>query len=177
MNKNETIYMDQKGYDEHLRKIEVLKKEIQENNMRRKDAFDAGAGDGWDSPEFEEIERMNMRLTGELRNMYETLSRIVIIEKHNVQAVVDIGDIILADMISSSSESNEITFKLVGAMGRFDSEIKEISINSPLGNAVYKKKIGDTCSYSVNNKIFSVLLKQKLDLVKENGAQVKKLKK
>ena len=38
-------------------------------------------------------------------------------------------------------------------------------------------KFRDTCSYSVNNRNFSVLLKQKMDLTKENGAPVKKLKK
>ena len=80
--------------------------------MGRKEAFDAGAGDGWDSPEFEEIERTNMRLNGELRNMYESLKRIVIIEKHNDQEIVDIGDVIVADMIFSPDDMEEMTFKL-----------------------------------------------------------------
>ena len=177
MENMEPIYLDQDGYNEYLKKIEELKKAIQANNMERKEAFDAGAGDGWDSPEFEEIERTNMRLSGELRNMYESLNRIVIIEKHNDQEIVDIGDVIVADMIFSPDDMEEMTFKLVGASGDFNAEIQEISINSPLGNAVYKKKIGDTCSYSVNNRNFSVLLKQKMDLTKENGAPVKKLKK
>lgn len=177
MKNMEPIYLDQDGYNEYLKKIEELKQAIQANNIGRKEAFDAGAGDGWDSPEFEEIERTNMRLNGELRNMYESLNRIVIIEKHNNQEIVDIGDVIVADMIFSPNDMEEMTFKLVGASGDFDAEIQEISINSPLGNAVYKKKIGDTCSYSVNNRNFSVLLKQKMDLTKENEAPVKKLKK
>ena len=173
MKKMEPIYLDQNGYNELLKKIEKLKEAIQVNNMGRKNAFDASAGDGWDSPEFEEIERTNMRLNGELRNMYESLNMVVIIEKHNNQEIVDIGDIILADMIFSPDDMEEMTFKLVGASGNFDSEIQEISINSPLGSAVYKKKIGDTCSYSVNDRNFSILLKQKLNLTKENDAPVK----
>ena len=84
---------------------------------------------------------------------------------------------IVADMIFSPDDMEEMTFKLVGASGDFNAEIQEISINSPLGSAVYKKKIGDTCSYSVNNRNFSVLLKHKMNLTKENGAPVKKLKK
>ena len=145
--------------EDNLIKIEQIKTAIQENNMGRKEAFEAGAGDGWDSPEFEEIERINMMLVGELRRMYEILNRIVIIEKHNDQEIVDIGDVIVADMILSPDDMEEMTFKLVGASGDFNAEIQEISINSPLGNAVYKKKIGDTCSYSVNNRNFLVLLK------------------
>lgn len=173
----EPIYLDQNCYNEYLKKIEELKKAIQANNMGRKEAFDAGNGDGWDSPEFEEIERTNMRLCGELRNMYESLNRIVIIEKHNDPETVDIGDVIVVDMIFSSNDMKEVTFKLVGASRDFNAKIQEISINSPLGKAIYKKKIGDTCSYSVNNSNFSVLLKQKLDLTKKNDAPVKKLKK
>lgn len=137
MENMEPIYLDQDGYNEYLKNIEKLKKAIQENNMGRKEAFDAGAGDGWDSPEFEEIERINMRLSGELRNMYESLNRIVIIEKHNDQEIVDIGDVIVADMIFSPDDMEEMTFKLVGASGDFNAEIQEISINSPLGNISY----------------------------------------
>ena len=54
MENMEPIYLDQDGYNEYLKNIEKLKKAIQANNMGRKEAFDAGAGDGWDSPEFEE---------------------------------------------------------------------------------------------------------------------------
>lgn len=177
MKNMEPIYLDKDGYKEYLKKIEDLKKAIQTNNMGRKEAFDAGTGDGWDSPEFEEIERINMRLSGELRSMYESLNRIVIIEKHNNQEIVDVGDVIVADMIFSPDDMEEMVFKLVGTNRDFNAEIQEISINSPLGKAVYKKKIGDICSYSVNNRTFSVLIKQKMNLTKENGVPVKKLKK
>ncbi len=173
-NEFEPIYMDKDGYNEYLKKIEILKQEIKNNNMGRKAAFDAGAGDGWDSPEFEEIERTNTRLNGELRNMYELLQRIIIIQKHNNQDIIDIGDIILADMFFSEDDIEEIAFKLVGANGNFDDQIQEISINSPLGNAVYKKKIGDTCNYNVNNNTISILLKKKLNLTQEMSSSRKK---
>ncbi len=160
---DETIYMDQAGYDSYLEKIEAVKNAISENNKGRREAFDAGAGDGWDSPEFEEIERVNTRLNGELQKMYQNLQKIVIIEKHNDEEVIDIGDILVADMKMPSGALNEIMFKLVGAAGNLDSEIQEVSINSPLGNSVYKKKIGDTCSYSVGDRKFTLLLKQKIN--------------
>lgn len=92
MENMEPIYLDQDGYNEYLKNIEKLKKAIQANNMGRKEAFDAGAGDGWDSPEFEEIERTNMRLNGELRNMYESLKRIVIIGQYIKAKVVEVKD-------------------------------------------------------------------------------------
>lgn len=93
------IYLDQDGYNEFLKGIEKIKEDLRRNDMGRKEAFDAGAGDGWDSPEFEEIERNNTRLVGELQRRYNELQRIVIIEKHNDSDTIDIGDIILANMI------------------------------------------------------------------------------
>lgn len=173
----EPIYLDKDGYNEFLQEIEKIKEAIRENNMGRKAAFDAGAGDGWDSPEFEEIERTNARLNGDLQRKYEDLQRIVIVEKHNNQDVVDIGDTIIVDMIFAPDDTEEMILKLVATSGKFDSEVQEVSINSPLGNSVYKKKIGDTCSYSVNGNNFSVYLKQKLGLTKETDGPIKKLKK
>ena len=170
------IYLDQDGYNEFLKGIEKIKEDLRRNDMGRKEAFDAGAGDGWDSPEFEEIERNNTRLVGELQRRYNELQRIVIIEKHNDSDTIDIGDIILANMIFSSANTEEITFKLVATSGGFGKEIREVSINSTLGAAVYKKQIGDTCSYSVNNRNFSVYLKQKLNFTKED-TPIKKVRK
>ena len=169
MKVDETIYMDQSGYDSYLKKIEAVKNAIKENNSGRREEFDAGAGDGWDSPEFEEIERVNNRLNGELQKMYQNLQKIVIIEKHNDEDVIDIDDVIVADMTMPSGSFKEITFKLVGAVGNLDSEIQEVSINSPMGSSVYRKKIGDICGYSVGDRKFSLLLKQKFNSLNKNN--------
>lgn len=171
------LYLDRDGYDKLLQQIDDTKEAIRKNNSERKSAFDAGAGDGWDSPEFEEIERVHMRLTGELNSLYADMQRTIIIEKHNDDDIIDIGDVIVSDMIFSEDDKEELTFKLVGANGNLKAEIQEISINSPLGSSVYKKRVGDTCSYSVNGRSFSVYLKQKLDLTKVSEASVQKVKK
>lgn len=179
MEKDEKIYLDKKGYEKYLKGIEALKAKLAEVNAGRRDAFDAGAGDGWDSPEFEEIERQERMVMGELQHRYEELTRIVIVEKHNEDEIIDIGDTLVTDMIYSADDSEELIFTLVGTDGNMHSEIQEVSINSPLGKSVYKKKIGDTCTYSVNGRQFSVLLKDKIDLEedKEMDKNVKKLSK
>ena len=177
MENNEKLYLDQEGYEHYLEEIEKLKKKLNDVNMGRKDAFDAGAGDGWDSPEFEEIERQERIVMGELRRMYEGLSNIVIIEKHNNVEIIDIGDILLVDMQFSSDDIEELTFKLVSTVGNFDSDIQEVSINSPLGNAVYKKKVGEQSSYSVNGNNIGILIKDKIDLTKTQEEPTRKLKK
>ena len=100
--KKETpIYLDQEGYEKLLASIKELKAKLIENNKGRKDAFDAGAGDGWDSPEFEEIERNEAMIMGELQRRYDELSRVVIIEKKENSETVEIGDTIKLHMIFS----------------------------------------------------------------------------
>lgn len=172
---NDPIYLDQDGYNALLESVEKLKAELQENNLGRREAFNAGAGDGWDSPEFEEIERENTRITGEIQRRYEELERVVIIEKQNNQEIIDIGDVVSIDIITSPDSKTEMTLKLVGSTGNFDAEIQEVSVNSPLGSAIYQKKVGDTGTYLVNDKKFSVLINAKIELEPETGEPNKKL--
>lgn len=177
MNEKEPIYLDQKGYEEFLKEIESIKASIRQNNLGRREAFNSGAGDGWDSPEFEEIERTSLRLAGELSRKLEDLDRIIIVEKSNDSDVIDIGDIFTADISTCPEDVREMTLKLVGSNGQLGGKIKEVSINSPIGAATYKKRVGDTCSYSVGDRDFSVFIKEKLDLQKEEDGPVKKLTK
>lgn len=176
---DEKIYLDQQGYANLLENIERVKAKLNETSKERKDAFDAGAGDGWDSPEFEEIERKERMILGELQRCYDELSRVVIIERQNDSDIVDIGDIVRVDMYYSADDFEEQLFKLVGRTPDFDltAEIQEISVNSPIGNSIYKRKVGDSCSYSVDNRQFTVLIKEKLDLSKQQDGFAKKLTK
>lgn len=173
------IYLDQQGYNNLLKNIEILKERIQENNIGRKNAFDASAGDGWDSPEFEEIERKERMLLGELKKCYDELSRAVIVERHDETDIIDVGDTVRVDLYFSEDDFEEQLFKLVGGTPNFDlsEEIQEVSINSPMGSSVYKKKVGEQSSYSVNNRQFTVFIKEKLNLSKQQDSLTKKLKK
>lgn len=175
--KLEPIYVDQNGYNEILKEIEVLKKKLNENNLGRRAAYDAGAGDGWDSPEFEEIERSENLILGELQRRYDELSRIVIVEKENNSDIVDIGDIITANIMYGVDDNEELTFQLVGGVGEKQNEYQEVSINSPLGKSVYKKQVGDTCSYEVGRNIINVFIKEKIGLEKKENVEKKLLKK
>ena len=63
--------------------------------------------------------------------------------------------------ISYSPDDFDIdTYTLVGSDG--NSMLNEISINSPIGNAIFQKKIGDIVSYSVNENVFQVEILEKV---------------
>ncbi len=172
------LYYDREGYEDILRTIDELKAKLRQNDFHRHEAYEAGNGvvrkdSSFDSSEFELLVQKEEMIMGLIDDKYKMLSRAQIIEKHNQEDYIDIGDILEVDMAYPNNEIEEYTFKLVGGDGNFDKEMNEISINSPLGKSVYKKQVGDMCIYSVENKNISVYIKNKLNTKEKNKVFVK----
>lgn len=155
------IYLDQKGYDEYVKEINRIKDQLANNGKLKSEAYENAVGDGWhDNFAFEEAKREEFKIMSALKEKIEGLSRIVIVDYLNEENVVDVNDYVTIDMYFSDEEPEELVFKLVASNApNFDGEVSEISLNSPLGNAVYGKKIGDKTNYSVNNNNVSVVIK------------------
>lgn len=173
------IYLDKQGYVDFLASIDQLKERISNNNKERKAAFSAETRGEYISAEFEDIERLNLRLVTELQRRREMLSRVIIVDKEEVNDKVNIGNIVKIIVSSGNSEPEEKIFKIVGTMPIFDSksEIREISINSPVGKAIYQRSVGETCTYSVNKTIFNVLIQEIINPNTLKNDKVKKLTK
>ena len=72
---------------------------------------------------------------------------------------VNINDIVDFIMVYADDDEEEMTLKLVsGDATTFDGRL---SVLTPLGMAIYGKKIGDTISYKVNNDLVKVKLLSK----------------
>lgn len=171
MRENSIIYLNQKGYEEHLKQIEDLKASLLLVRLKR------GCVDDRSSMiEIEEFQIEETRIVSEIKRMCEELTRIVIVDKQQNEDVVDIDDVILVDMIAGSF-TREMVLKLVGTDCNIKSDIQEVSINSPVGKAVYGKKIGDLCSYTVNNRNMTLLIKSKVDSTLSLEPKKKSLKK
>lgn len=164
MNKGH-IYLDAQGYNDILATIDELKERIRVNDLGRSEAYLNGSGtwEEMNAPEYEQIVQTEHMLVGQLDRQYELLANAELIEKHNDVDSIDIGNVLSVDMLFNNDEVEELTFKLVATNGGSNKNMKEVSINSPLGQAVYKKKIGDMCSYSVENNNISVLIKDKIN--------------
>ena len=110
--------------------------------------------------------------------MKAKLQNIEIVEKCGEEELVDIGDIVKIDMIFSEGKREEKTIKLVATIPNLDSKIKEVSINSPMGNAMYHKKVGEIATYRVQNRSFIIQIKEKvvLELEQEEGISKEKIR-
>lgn len=160
MGETEKIYLDQKGYQQYLQEIEALKEKLNENNRQKSSAYTSAVGDGWhDNFEFEEAKREEFKIMGLLRDKIEGLNRIVIIEKdeksQNDDNLVDIDDYVSVLLLMPNNEIEHMIFRLVASLST-SRDVKEISLNSPMGKAVYGKKVGEIGKYQVNENVFSV---------------------
>lgn len=166
----------EEAFNKILEEIEELKKELVILNKSRKEAFDAGAGDGWDSPEFEEIEREERKIHGFISEKTKFLNEAEIIEKHNDKSKIDIDDIIMTKIkYPDEDEAEEVILKLVANKNKnTNEEFIEVSINSPLGTSIYEKTIGEEVKYYLNNEEVIVNIIKKLDF-KNIKRRVKKI--
>ena len=88
----------------------------------------------------------------------------VIKEEFNDENIVKINDIVLLKLEYEDSSSEESLFKLVGTFytNNNDEEYQEITLNSPIGKAIYHKKISSITEYFVNYKKIKVYIESKV---------------
>lgn len=161
--------LNKQGYEDYLKAINNKEKELADLRLYKgRDAI--YQGDNWhDNPTLYQTESKERSLMLEIAKMKQELNNIEIIENLGNQTLIDIGDIIEVKMFFSKNDQEKGFFKLVATSPKFDidAEIQEISINSPFGSAVYRKKVGDVTTYKVNNKVYTIeILKKCLNIEK-----------
>lgn len=174
----EKIKLNKQGYEDCLKAI--AEKERQLADLRMYKGTDAiFQGDNWhDNPTLYQAELQERGLMLEIAEMKQKLQNVEIVENLGDEELIDIGDVVKIDMIFSEDDREEEIFKLVATTPelRFDAEIKEVSINSPIGNAMYHKKVGEIATYKVQDRTFTIQIKEKvvLRLDQEEGFSKKK---
>lgn len=81
------------------------------------------------------------------------------VQKLEDEDLIDCGDYILIELYDENTEminKRTMTIRLVGSSSNIDKEIKDVSINSPMGSALYASKVGTTKSYNVAERVFYV---------------------
>ena len=166
----EKIYVDKKGYQQMQDEIKKLNEELHEVRMAKSLAVSQTSGGTVDNFDYEEAKRMEELILGRIRNCYDRLNKVEIIARTEDEEIIDIDDIFSLEF---EGEDTPEIFKLVGVTDNMMQDgYMEITMNSPLGKAVYKKRVCDDISYEVNGNIFNATIIAKLQ--KED---VKKLEK
>lgn len=151
------LKLNSKGYESYKTEIESKKKQLLELG-KFKGEVAVECGDVWhDNHTFEQVEIQERALIRTINDMTENLKNVIIVDDEKIEKnSIDINNTVtvLMSFVDSGDETEEITVKLVGTAS--PSNINEVTLNSPLGNAIYHKNVGDKASYEVNNSRIEV---------------------
>ncbi len=152
----EKILLTMDGYNQYINEIEKLKNRLKDNNLSKKQAYEEAPGDGWhDNFSFEDIVRTEENLLSQIENMIKINTKIEIIKrKTNNKNIVDIGDNVRLRLTYDDGSIEEDDFELNANYNT--KHLQEISVNSPLGKAIYHKEIKKAYTYQVNDIVIKV---------------------
>ena len=160
--------VDEYGYKEFFEELEKLKQLSLLNASAGSEAYNDTVGDGWhDNFAFEESMRESRNIATRIDNMLKTKKHLKIIKtipKEN--NLINIGDILKVKIYYSNEDVEETTIKLTGnfiPIIENENDIQEITLNSPLGKALYLKNIEDNdINYDVNNNRIKITIIEKI---------------
>ena len=161
MNK-EIYYVSQEGYDLFLKEIDNLRDLLNRSGKDKSESSNSAVGDGWhDNFDFEESARDEKKILKKIDDYRKILNNLEIIKEDSKDNnVVKLNDKVLLKLDYEDGSSEECIFKLVGTF--YTNDLEEITLNSPIGKAIYHQKIPSITNYSVNDKTIKVEIKEKI---------------
>lgn len=145
------IYSDQKGYDNYIKELEDIREKIQKNSSNISEfASDDAYGDGWhDNFAYEQAVQKENALLYQYHQKLEGLNKIEIIESCKNLDSVEIGSVV---EIQFEGEYDTEIYTLTGnTTSSMDDDKMSITINSPLGRSIFKKKKMDSFQYEIDS--------------------------
>lgn len=147
------LKMTKEGYQEYLKAIEQKKKELIDLGIF-KGQVAVECGNVWhDNYVFEQTEIQERALKRTIFEMERKLPHIEIVEKlivNNNVKIIDVDSVVKLKLNIDNEEELHV-IKLVGTT--VNNTLEEISLNSPMGKAIYKKIKGNKGQYNVGKEV------------------------
>lgn len=148
------MVVDQDGFQQIDVLIEKEKERLKQAVKAKAVAFQEDTNSWHDNAAYDDAIEKETGAIMEINRLIDIKNSIEIISKHNDVSLIDMGDIVTIEMNGDDIFDVVLTGKFLA-----DSKSGEITLNSPLGKAVYKKKSGDEVSFVANhNKCFVKIL-------------------
>lgn len=149
------IYLTADGYKQYCEEIEKIEVELLKNTDYKVQAISEAPGNGWhDNFAYEDACRNESMLQKRLEQLLKQKGKIELIESSIYDRnLVNIGDVVKLEFIYDDGDTEIEEVRLTGNWKvSLDGLVQEVSLNSPLGRAIYLQKIGSSVSYSVNGR-------------------------
>lgn len=164
----EEILVDENGYQQYLKEIEKLNKLSLNNLTVGSEAYKDAIGDGWhDNFAFEQAIIEDRNIAAKISNLLSKKNFIKVIKIQNLNSeIINIGDVLILEIKNADDDIEKVKIKLTGnycPITNLDNEIQEITLNSPLGKAIYQKNINDKdINYMLKNKKIEIKVIEKV---------------
>lgn len=160
-------YLDIVGYNDYLQRINALEEGLKSFLAKRStEAKNILLEEQYSSATSADLVRREKAIIEELQKLRKKGNRIQIIERHGDDTKVDIGDRLLIEIMYAPEDIEAIEVEITATIASVPNKENKVSINSPLGRALYGQAIGGIYTYQVDERRMSVQIKQKL-LVKD----------
>ena len=113
-----------------------------------------------------ELSTYKERLKQRIQIKKNNLRNIEIIKDNKNDLLINTDDIIKIKVFYPNNDIEEEIYKLVARDVDYESSIEEVSINSPLGKALYNSSVNDTVYYDVKDKKIKVEILEKVNTKK-----------
>lgn len=163
-----SVMLDSEGKKRLLEQIsEEIKKMNYWENQRAIAIANEGAGSRiGENPGKDHAEAEIRRCVSRTKELESILCNAIWVGRHNENGV-DFGDVVT---LLEDNEKSSVC--LVSYAPNYDAKIQEISIESPLGKAIYRANIGDVCRLS-NGYTVTILDIAKKEQFENNKPKVK----
>jgi hypothetical protein len=136
------LYLDEEGYDELFDEIGSLRNDLDDVARENvgSDAIGGATNSSADIVRTGELGK-EANIKAEKERKLRSLLNVIPIKEHGIEDLVDINDEVRLRLKHSDGRVNDgVTYTLVARRPR---SFKEVSINSNLGNKIYKAAIGE----------------------------------
>lgn len=151
------LIISKAGLETKKKELEKLKDALHELRVF-KGSTAIHSGDAWhDNNDFEQCEIDERRLLKQIYDLSEEIASATIIDSTTTDSnIVSYGAKVSIKLSRNGTNLPEHT--ILFSDSDEPSELRKVSANSPLGNAIYQHSEGYTGSYTVDNNIFNVTI-------------------
>ena len=149
------MFVDKFGFNQIDELILKEKEKLKEAVQAKATAFQNDTNGWHDNAAYEVALQQEDGCYDEINRLINFKLKAKIVEKHNDLNKVDIGDTITLEMDEDDVFDVRLTGKFLA-----NAKAGEITLNSPLGQTIYKKEIGDVAKFNShgNNVCFVKIL-------------------
>lgn len=157
------LLVNKEGYEQFFEEFDKLKMSLTSNAAHGSEVYADAVGDGWhDNFAYEEAMRQEKMIQTKIMEMTRQKDLLKLIDDvPHSEDYVCINDTIEILIKYSDDDFENETIKLTGKF-RPNDDLGEISLNSPMGKAIYKQAIGKIITYKVNDKLIEVKIIRKV---------------